>query len=257
MKTQSVHITIPTPCHESWTNMDATDKGAFCHSCQKEVIDFTIRTDREVVEYLQKYKSGCGRFRTDQVNANLSTPKISNGLFKWKAMLVGLLPILSAQHLFASAPTPPVTDQSSIVDSHKQDTAMSVIDHDIEICGTVVDEKGEGLIGAAVILVDATGKNSGMGAAVDFDGNYSFLISKELFNSGAHQLKAVSIGYQTKIIRLSRDPSQEYNITMAVIDRVLTGDMIVVAGGFRSRKLTPAQKIKYWFRRTFHPHPKY
>jgi hypothetical protein len=68
----------------------------------------------------------------------------------------------------------------------------------------MVDEKGEGLIGSSVILLDTNGKSSGVGAATDFDGNFSFQISKELFNGGAHILKFVSIGYKNKLIELTQ-----------------------------------------------------
>lgn len=253
MKTQ-LQISIPAPCHESWANMDATDKGAFCHSCRKEVIDFSTMTDREVIDYLQKHATGCGRFRTDQLNANLSTPKISNGLFKWKAMFVGLLPILSAQHLSASEITPPATDQSSIVDSHKKDTTLAPIDHDIEICGTVFDEKGEKLMDSYAVLVDASGRNTKIASNVDSDGNFSLLISKEAYND-LYRLKVVCLGYQSIILRFTKEPSQYYNIEMKppVVEFVSS----MVFGGLSLRKRTPAQKIKYWIRRTFHIYPKH
>lgn len=64
-------ISIPTPCHENLSLMDKTEKGKFCLSCQKEVIDFTKMSDAEIVLYFDKKKSGaakvCGTFRADQV----------------------------------------------------------------------------------------------------------------------------------------------------------------------------------------------
>jgi hypothetical protein len=73
MKNQ-LKISIPTPCHENLSLMDKTEKGKFCLSCQKEVIDFTKMTDEDIVLYFGKKKSGeakvCGTFRADQVLEN-------------------------------------------------------------------------------------------------------------------------------------------------------------------------------------------
>ena len=103
MSRPSIHISIPTPCHESWDSMDATERGAFCHRCQKEVIDFSAMTDREVIEYLEKHKTGCGRFRKDQLNTNLTIPKLDNGIFRWKALFLGFLSLISIKNIVAQS----------------------------------------------------------------------------------------------------------------------------------------------------------
>ena len=114
MSRPGIHITIPTPCHESWDSMDATERGAFCHSCQKEVIDFSAMTDREVIEYLEKHKTGCGRFRKDQLDTNLTIPKLDNGIFRWRALFLGLVSLISVKNLFASSkPTAVQSDTST------------------------------------------------------------------------------------------------------------------------------------------------
>ena len=41
-----------------------------------------------------------------------------------------------------------------------------------EIKGRITDEKGEGMISATVVILDASGKSTGRGVASDFDGNY-------------------------------------------------------------------------------------
>ena len=102
MSRTSIHISIPTPCHESWDSMDTTERGAFCHSCQKEVIDFSAMTDREVIEFLEKHKTGCGRFRADQLDTKLTIPRLDNGVFRWRALFLGLGSLISVKNLFAS-----------------------------------------------------------------------------------------------------------------------------------------------------------
>jgi hypothetical protein len=110
MNRRSVHITIPSPCHESWDSMDATARGAFCHSCQKEVIDFSAMTDREVIEYLSTQSIGCGKFREDQLNTKLSMPQLDNGIFRWKALLLGFLSFISFKDLSGQSNNKPRTN---------------------------------------------------------------------------------------------------------------------------------------------------
>lgn len=68
MKSKKFSIRIPKPCTEDWSTMTPTEKGKFCSSCQKEVIDFTDKLDSEIAKIMSKNKHGlCGRFRTSQL----------------------------------------------------------------------------------------------------------------------------------------------------------------------------------------------
>jgi len=62
-------IKIPNPCHEDWNKMTDSDKGRFCKSCQKTVIDFTEKTPVEIAAFFHqnKGKKVCGRFRSYQL----------------------------------------------------------------------------------------------------------------------------------------------------------------------------------------------
>jgi hypothetical protein len=66
-------ITIPKPCSESWEGMAAVDKGRFCASCQKAVVDYSILTDDEIIARLKALKSepSCGRFHKSQLGREL------------------------------------------------------------------------------------------------------------------------------------------------------------------------------------------
>ena len=65
-----VQLQIPKPCHADWNEMIPTQKGAFCSSCSKEVVDFTQMSDEEVKNYFLNKHTGstCGRFRTEQIH---------------------------------------------------------------------------------------------------------------------------------------------------------------------------------------------
>ncbi|MBL7921406.1 MAG: hypothetical protein JNJ40_13900 [Bacteroidia bacterium] len=63
-------ISINEPCHENWEKMSANEQGAFCLSCQKNVVDFSKKTLSQIKEFFENKKdnvSVCGRFEEDQL----------------------------------------------------------------------------------------------------------------------------------------------------------------------------------------------
>lgn len=65
-------ISIPEPCHENWNDMSITEKGRFCSSCSKVVVDFTNRSKASILqEYLNSDQNGeklCGVFKNSQLD---------------------------------------------------------------------------------------------------------------------------------------------------------------------------------------------
>ncbi|HEX8315320.1 MAG TPA: hypothetical protein VF609_10015, partial [Flavisolibacter sp.] len=69
-------IKIPTPCHEDWNEMTPKDKGRFCDSCQKTVIDFSPMSDRQIADFFKRPAASiCGRFHLDQLEREIHIPK--------------------------------------------------------------------------------------------------------------------------------------------------------------------------------------
>jgi len=64
-------ITIPKPCHENWNAMTPKEKGRFCSSCAKTVVDFTKKSKTEIQDYLVENKNEkvCGHFYKKQLDA--------------------------------------------------------------------------------------------------------------------------------------------------------------------------------------------
>ncbi len=83
---KKLQLSIATPCHENWDGMTPVEKacpddpfgrGKFCGSCQKQVLDFSDMSDRQIAEFFKKPSTGsvCGRFMQDQLDRDLVIPK--------------------------------------------------------------------------------------------------------------------------------------------------------------------------------------
>ncbi len=71
-----IQINIPKPCHESWDKMKPAEKGRFCYSCQKQVVDFTKMNDLQVLTFFKKSSGSlCGRFMQNQLDRNIDIPQ--------------------------------------------------------------------------------------------------------------------------------------------------------------------------------------
>jgi hypothetical protein len=60
---------INKPCTEDWGKMTPEQQGRHCQVCCKTVVDFSQKTDSEIVDFLKtnSEKKVCGRFRSEQL----------------------------------------------------------------------------------------------------------------------------------------------------------------------------------------------
>ncbi len=94
---KTISINVPEPCHEGWENMTPTEKGRFCSSCEKEVIDFSNSTDEDLVKQLEGKTNVCGRFKGSQLDRELTLERKSSlNLLPYAASLMLPLSLMSA-----------------------------------------------------------------------------------------------------------------------------------------------------------------
>ncbi len=237
MKKQPVTLAIPTPCHENWQQMDAAEQGRFCHSCQKTVLDFTGKTDREVATFFQKNEaSTCGRFRPDQLHRPLLVEQ--PGGFGARLRALGLVvPGLLAGGLAQAqserpvlmgkiAPRtvvcePQVKGEVNVQDPKPVlmgDTIVAPVRARI-LTGTVRDaETGEPLIGCTILL-----KGTVTGTVSDIDGNYRLPIP------GVENPVLVFsyTGYEAMELGVGND-QREVNALMGASQMMLGGAIAIV-----------------------------
>lgn len=111
----NLQIHIPTPCHENWDAMTPEAKGRFCGSCAKVVVDFSVMTDNEVLNFLKKNTgSTCGHFTTDQ----LERPIIETQLQPkrtWRYWLASIASLLVMLQRSAAQTTTAITQGKVLV----------------------------------------------------------------------------------------------------------------------------------------------
>ncbi|MGG9971922.1 T9SS type A sorting domain-containing protein [Ferruginibacter sp. SUN002] len=97
----AVQLNIAKPCHENWDAMTPTEKGKFCSSCQKTVVDFTLMSDGELLRYLSsiKEKNICGNLYTDQLNRPILMPKEPAKPLPWYWSFVMMISLLFSKSL--------------------------------------------------------------------------------------------------------------------------------------------------------------
>lgn len=93
MPQRSTSIHIPQPCHESWAAMSPTATGRHCATCQKTVVDFTQKTDVEILAYFRQAGAGhtCGHFQVGQLERPLRSKLPVARPLRWQLWLAGLL----------------------------------------------------------------------------------------------------------------------------------------------------------------------
>jgi hypothetical protein len=74
MKNSNFVVRVPEPCHEDWNKMKPEEKGRFCNSCSKTVVDFSNKTDTEIKNILEENPKGhmCGHFKKSQLDRPLN-----------------------------------------------------------------------------------------------------------------------------------------------------------------------------------------
>jgi len=211
MKRQ-INLNIASPCSEKFENFHSTDSGGYCSSCQKNVIDFTKMSDDEIKWYF-KNDAGktCGRFKASQLKT-YAMPSEQNNYYslKWvKAGLLGFTILFSGKQSVAK----PINQSSMPVEVHPEKksienkgTTTSGVAHTVK--GTVVDELGEPIPGANVVVRGTT-----IGTVTDIDGR--FILNDVPDNS---VLMFYFIGYETQEYKLRKLSSESEMIEMKMVE---------------------------------------
>ena len=144
---QKVQISIPEPCNKGWQNMTPVEKGRFCASCQKRVLDFTHLSDNEIIKVVTKNDNLCARINVSQLNRNLIKTKIKSNYFGYFATTVLAFFGLGTENVVAQEK--PVVEQTDLKyldkasDSVKKITVSGRVTYDGHLLpGAIIKIKG-------------------------------------------------------------------------------------------------------------------
>ena len=148
-KKNTIQFDIPEPCDQKWENMQEKGQGRFCTQCEKTIIDFSHKTDREIA-LIYKACNGeiCGRFHEEQLMRDIAlNTEISNnkglktaGLVLSGALMVGSMNTAHAQLREREKTEVQIQQKTDKTPRHTIDTDEEAICEEDE---TVVEVKNE------------------------------------------------------------------------------------------------------------------
>lgn len=214
-----IQISIPTPCHEKWADMTSADKGRFCASCQKQVLDFTNSTDSEIISILQNNANVCAKMRPSQMERPLRDTQGGSTLTTPFALAASL--VLLAGTAQVQAQTQPETVQHT-PESFPLGKIAYTQPKNI-VSGQIRDEHGEPLPAVSVTITGTPTTT-----ATDTNGNFSIEAAY------GQSLEFSAIGYSKYIYKVPAQ-SKPFRITLKEEPMELMGDIVVVRKTFFGR----------------------
>ena len=213
-------IQIPTPCSEDPSKMLPTQKGSYCNSCKKEVIDFTGKSDYQLAAFFKNnHDHVCGRFYPDQLNKQILIPKQELPWLKYFFTIVIPGFLFSVR---SSAQIKSHTDAITIVDKQISQQRENKMTRSRVLFGKVKDEKGNAVEGASVCIAHANNCTE-----TDEDGYFYLTI-----NPQDTVLQISSLSIISKEIKINA----EKNMDVIVQRKNINSDMLVVmAGGIEAQ----------------------
>ncbi len=251
-----ITISIPKPCHENWQEMTATERGGFCKSCQKEVIDFTKKTEDETHRILSAGGATCGRFRTDQLERPIHQTTYIRSWWHWKAIAASVLSLVGYKEGVANSKFFPGETK---IDTFQRRTEIQ--DKMITISGKVVDEDFTAIINAPLILEDSLSNNVAI-LTTDTNGHFEY---QTITTNCPTFIRTGLSRYTTQLITIN--PNDDNNLQIQ-LQKIEIADVVLnlpnpthqalyqeefsrgIMGGITILK--PRHKIRNFFRRIFH-----
>lgn len=214
-------IQIPNPCHENWNTMTPQQKGRFCGSCKKVVIDFTKMSDSEIFHHFKNYTGDtCGRFYETQLNTELVSLKPQKSTF-WSKLVVASFTLffVSSQNYSQN-----IFQKTQVIESNQlnnEDKSIQTSDNNyFQIKGKVIDYSKHS-ISEALVSIQGTNYST----ITDTNGNFEFSIAKtEIKNQDSIILQVQKFGYTNLSLKIDFDTE---NTTSSYLELVLEEAVIL------------------------------
>lgn len=226
-----IQLTIPEPCHEKWNKMTPVEKGRFCHSCQKQVVDFSAMSDREVAQYFkQSAGSVCGRFMQDQLERELDIPKKRIPWARYFIQFVLPAFLTGSKAMAQGAVTRKISDTLTLspVECNRSDKDIKgevreqvAAKNEQILKGIVTDDNGQPIDYCTVII-----KGTGRGTTTGKQGEFSLTIPG---NSQTQTLVFSYVGFETKEMTITKESfSVDQKVIMVELKNMVWMGFVIV-----------------------------
>lgn len=228
-------IEIPKPCHSDWNSMSTTNQGKFCASCKKEVMNFELLNNAQILSKISSNTSVCGRLSKNQINSEFSnsnpTPAPLWGvLFSFTSLLTAI-PVLAQKEKAKIE----IVDSKSSSSSKEQTEISFVTVSGIVLEKLTADAKTSTPLPGAVI----EHKESKTSVNTNFNGTFTIKIPFQDY-SKSKWLHVHYIGMESKEIEVLK-AANNLKIEMIPTEMML-GEVIIV------RKRNIFDRIRSLFR---------
>lgn len=186
-----VEIKIGTPCSEKWDSFERKGSNAFCQSCEKEVVDFTKMSDRQIKNYFVKGNGNvCGRMRKNQQKIYVD-PKPAFPKSLASALIAG-------SSLFFTATVSVAQTKDQLEHRVRERFNLEPLTESAKtVSGTVTDDAGESLPGANVVI-----KGTTTGISTGFDGKFKIGVppgTTLVFSYVGFETQEIEVGSRSSI----------------------------------------------------------
>ncbi len=206
--------------------------GRHCAACQKTVVDFTQKTDAEILAALrQAAGETCGRLRADQVERPLVVPAPAPRWRAWLGAALALGGVLGAGRAAAqvrnyyAGPQPLASPRNNITPRpiHSPATApaepLAAPNGLVTLRGTVSASATQEKLPGVTVLV----KGTTIGTLTDANGDFTLPVPA----GQAVRLTVSFIGFVSQERLVATPDTQPLAVALAANTRVLLGEVIV------------------------------
>ena len=228
----NLQIHIPKPCHANWDAMTLETKGRYCGSCAKTVVDFSVMTDNELLNYLNKNIGNiCGHFTADQLQRPIIEIQLQpkKTWRYWIASIASLLVLIqkssgqSQQRLQRL-----MGDTTVVIKDMKNVIVGKIVPQKVAstFSGIIVDEQNMPILGASILI-----KNTRKGTITNEKGRFFLPITDKKIT-----VTISSVGFKTKEVTITLD-SNNPTIVLTMSNELMGEVVTVIRNVKRNKKV--------------------
>lgn len=204
--------------------MKPAEQGRFCLSCQKTVVDFSNMTDRQLLEYFSSYSGNtCGRFHKDQLNRDIvAGVRKPNRWYKY--ILNAFVPALLIANKSSAQGSAKLTGDTVVCvkPDPREVKEIPVMLGRIApperrpypVEGRVVDDKGNPLPGASVVL-----KGANRGTTTDAEGKFKLMVPLDK----PAILQFSYVGFEWKEVKVEAGSREKSSVVLVSLNQMVNG----------------------------------